>query len=237
MRDLPTSPSTVDATAGLSRPRAVLVVDDHDLFRLGVRALLQAQAADGRSALEVLEAASLAQAFQLFEQRGDIDLVLLDLALPDAQGLGGLVEFRQRFPQARLVVLSGIGNTSHSRGAIAQAALALGASAFLPKSAHLQDVVAFVRACGLFGSDGPDAGRPAPPAAASRALADGLFGDAWSRLKPQHAQVLQLLLEGKSNKEIAQLLALTEGTVKNYVSTILLLFGVRSRAQLISALR
>lgn len=124
MRDLPTSPSTVDATAGLSRPRAVLVVDDHDLFRLGVRALLQAQAADGRSALEVLEAASLAQAFQLFEQRGDIDLVLLDLALPDAQGLGGLVEFRQRFPQARLVVLSGIGNTSHSRGAIAQAASA-----------------------------------------------------------------------------------------------------------------
>jgi DNA-binding NarL/FixJ family response regulator len=177
-------------------PTAILVVDDHDLLRLGVCALL-------------------------------------DLALPDTRGLSGLADFRQRFPDARIVVLSGTGNST-----LAQGVLALGAAAFLPKSADLKEVVSFIRACGLLDPSAPGAAEPPPPAAAKplAGYAEFAHASAWQELTPRQMQVLQWVLEGKANKEIAQLANLSEGTVKNHVSTILLLFGMRSRAQLISTL-
>jgi DNA-binding NarL/FixJ family response regulator len=212
-------------------PTAILVVDDHDLLRLGVRALVQAQAASSGASIEVFEAGKVADALALYEEHRDsIGLVLLDLALPDTHGLSGLAEFRLRYPAARIVVLSGTGNTS-----LAQGAVALGASAFLPKSADLKEVVGFIRACGLL--DG-GAAQTSPPAMKTLGgYAETAQASAWQELTPRQMQVLQWVLEGKANKEIAQIANLSEGTVKNHVSTILLLFGVRSRAQLISSLR
>lgn len=214
-------------------PTAILVVDDHDLLRLGVRALVQAQAASSGASIEVFEAGKVADALALYEEHRDsIGLVLLDLALPDTHGLSGLAEFRLRYPAARIVVLSGTGNTS-----LAQGAVALGASAFLPKSADLKEVVGFIRACGLLDAG---AGAPIAPPPAMKTLggyAETAQASAWQELTPRQMQVLQWVLEGKANKEIAQIANLSEGTVKNHVSTILLLFGVRSRAQLISSLR
>ena len=213
-------------------PTAILVVDDHDLLRLGVRALVQAQAASSGASIEVFEAGKVADALALYEEHRDsIGLVLLDLALPDTHGLSGLAEFRLRYPAARIVVLSGTGNTS-----LAQGAVALGASAFLPKSADLKEVVGFIRACGLLDAG---AGPIAPPPAMKTlgGYAETAQASAWQELTPRQMQVLQWVLEGKANKEIAQIANLSEGTVKNHVSTILLLFGVRSRAQLISSLR
>jgi len=219
-----------------TRSSSILIVDDHDLVRLGVRALLQAQVSPHGPAIEVFEANSLEQALAVYERfQSSIGLVLLDLALPDTRGLSGVSDFLGRHPGARVVALSGAGTTSLAQSTIAQSALALGASAFLPKSANLKEVVSFIRACGLLGSDVIDdlSGvskwvAKAPRRACSRAL-DSLTGS--------QTRVLQMILEGKTNKEIAQLAELREGTVKNYVSTILLLFGVRSRAQLISSLR
>ncbi|MDA7415363.1 response regulator transcription factor [Xenophilus arseniciresistens] len=233
-------PPAPDAAA--SQPRracTILVVDDHELVRLGVRALLQAQPSPAAAGLQVLEAESLAQALALYARHvgtgQTIDLVLLDLALPDTQGLSGLATFRERFPQARIVALSGTGMSAFSQNAIAQSALALGARAFLPKSANLREVVSFIRACGLLGSGVVDGQADKPAPAAKPAPAPASRG--WQQLKPHQAQVLRLVLEGKTNREIAQITSLAEGTVKNYVSTILLLFGMRSRAQLISSLR
>jgi len=218
------------------RPRAILVVDDHDLVRLGVRALLQAQSSPSGETVEVLEAGNLAEALALYERAQDgIALVLLDLALPDTQGLNGLADFHARYPAARIVAISGSGTTSIAQSTIAQGALALGASAFISKSANLKEVVSFIRACGLLGSDAVD-GLPCP-STAIRPPAKPSHGRAWQALAPRQLQVLQWVLEGKTNKEIAEAASLTEGTVKNYVSTIFLLFGVRSRAQLISSLR
>ena len=214
-------------------PGAILVVDDHDLLRLGVRALIQAQTASSGASIEVFEAASAAEALALYEQhRESIRLVLLDLALPDTHGLSGLAEFRLRHPSARIVVLSGTGNTS-----LAQGAVALGASAFLPKSADLKEVVGFIRACGLLEPDTSELSAPAAMPKGLGGYAESAQASAWQELTPRQMQVLQWVLEGKANKEIAQLANLSEGTVKNHVSTILLLFGVRSRAQLISSLR
>jgi DNA-binding NarL/FixJ family response regulator len=212
-------------------PTAILVVDDHDLLRLGVRALVQAQAASSGASIEVFEAGNVARALALYEEHRDsIGLVLLDLALPDTHGLSGLAEFRLRYPAARIVVLSGTGNTS-----LAQGAVALGASAFLPKSADLKEVVGFIRACGLL--DGGAAQTSPPVMKTLGSYAETAHASAWQELTPRQMQVLQWVLEGKANKEIAQIANLSEGTVKNHVSTILLLFGVRSRAQLISSLR
>lgn len=208
----------------------MLVVDDHDLLRLGVRALVQAQANPSGEAVEVLEACNLAEALAIYEAAQDaIGLVLLDLALPDTQGLSGLADFHGRHPGARIVVLSGTHDAS-----LAQGALALGASAFLPKSADLSEVVSFIRACGLLDANAA-IGLPAPPRPPPAGFAAHTAATR-QQLTPRQQEILQWVLEGKANKEIAQLANLSEGTVKNHVSTILLLFGMRSRAQLISKL-
>lgn len=214
----------------------ILVVDDHELVRLGVRALLQCQVSPSGTTVEILEAGSLADALALYERHEEaIDLVLLDIALPDTQGLNGVTQLHARYPDARIVVISGTGASSLAQNGLAQSALAMGASAFLPKSANLKEVLSFIRACGVLGSDVVDGLPPlssnTPPSARS------LSERALQALSPRHVPVLQLMLEGKNNREIAEAVHLSEGTVKNYVSTILLRFGVRSRAQLISSLR
>ncbi|WP_219216320.1 LuxR C-terminal-related transcriptional regulator [Variovorax boronicumulans] len=226
------APPHADTALPPARPRAILVVDDHDLVRLGVRALVQSQATDPATATEVFEADSLASALALYAAAQDaIGLVLLDLALPDTQGLEGLIAFRTHFPLARIVVLSGTVDTTLSRGALDQGALA-----FLPKSADLNEVVSFIRACGLLDVQSAAIGLPALPGPLST-TPSAERPEALEQLTPRQLEVLQWVLEGKANREIAQLAHLSEGTVKNHVSTLLLLFGVRSRAQLISQLR
>lgn len=226
----PLSPAAEPGTPPRT-PTAILVVDDHDLLRLGVCALVQAQATSSGASIEVFEAGNVADALALYEtHQAAIGLVLLDLALPDTHGLSGLAEFRLRFPDARIVVLSGTGNST-----LAQGVLALGAAAFLPKSADLKEVVSFIRACGLLDPGAAELPPPSAPKSLS-GYAEFAHASAWQELTPRQMQVLQWVLEGKANKEIAQLANLSEGTVKNHVSTILLLFGMRSRAQLISTL-
>ncbi len=228
------SPTPVPPAAGGGTPtraaNAILVVDDHDLLRLGVCALVQAQATSSGARIEVFEAGNVADALALYEtHQTSIGLVLLDLALPDTHGLSGVAEFRRRFPAARIVVLSGTGSST-----LAQGVLALGAAAFLPKSADLKEVVSFIRACGLLDPDTAEL-PPALPKSLS-GYAEFAHASAWQELTPRQMQVLQWGLEGKATKEIDHRANLSEGTVKNHVSTILLLFGMRSRAQLISTL-
>ncbi len=224
-----------EARTDAARPRAILVVDDHQLVRTGVCALLQANVSSA-APLDVLEAGDLAEAMAVYARSQDvIELVLLDLALPDTQGLSGLMAFRSRHPEARIVVLSGTGSTAHAQHTLAQGAMTLGALAFLPKSATLREVVSFIRACGLLG--GAAVSGRTFPAAAQGGAAPFLSGGTRHRLTKRQLQVLNWLLEGKSNQEIAALAQLSEGTIKNHVAGILLQFGVRSRAQLISSLR
>jgi DNA-binding NarL/FixJ family response regulator len=234
-------PVPVDAP----KPAGLLVVDDHDLVRLGLQTLVQAYAADNHRAVKVFEARSLQEALVLYgQEQSAIDLVMLDLHLPDAHGLSGLTTFTARFPAAPVVVLSGVNDPAMVRDALAH-----GARAYLTKSGDLQNVVDYIRSLGLWRTPGqPD---PLAPGSANRpanttdAQADAgrwvrPSGNATSpavRLTARQAELLDWILIGKSNREIADLTYLSEGTVKNHVSTLLLLFGVRSRAQLISHLR
>ncbi|MDQ8036198.1 MAG: response regulator transcription factor [Pedobacter sp.] len=216
----------------------ILVVDDHELVRLGFRALVQSQVSPGtQPALRIFEASTLADALALFaEHHAAIAVVALDLGLPDTEGLNGLMAFRQRFPEAAVVVLSA---TDHP--ATIQSALALGALSFFPKSGDLGDMLGFVLACV---QHGPAFARQQLTQATSafathNSLASTSEFTPASRqtLSGRQLQILQWLLEGKSNREISEQACLSEGTVKNHVSMLLLSFGVRSRAQLISKLR
>ncbi|HMN20960.1 MAG TPA: response regulator transcription factor [Ottowia sp.] len=208
---------------------AVLIVDDHELVRLGLSTLLAAQAGAGAPA--VLEASSLAQALRLYGAReASIALVLLDLHLPDAHGLSGLREFLARFPDARVVALSGDNDPGLVRDAIAA-----GAVAYLSKSGQMAEVVEYVQALARHRIGGTAALGSAEATGSGRVV----HTNAGERLQltSRQAQLLDLVLTGHSNQEIAVRLHLAEGTVKNHVSALLLLFGVRSRAQLISRLR
>jgi len=212
----PDPPPGAWAPSPPAAPAGILVVDDHELVRLGFRALLQTQAASAGPAPRIFEAQTLGDALALYARHvTSIGVVLLDLALPDAGGLSGLMAFRDRFPGARIVVLSGT-----TSAGLKQGALALGASAFLSKSGDLAEVLHFIRERGLFAPQ--DKGEPGPAA---------------PHLSPRQAEILELIVAGRSNREIAQLTHLSEGTVKNHVSTLLLTFGMRSRAYLISSLR
>ncbi len=214
----------------------ILVVDDHDLVRLGLRTLVQSHAADRGQVAQVFEARSLQEALDLYQQRQDgIGLVLLDLHLPDAHGLSGLAMFIARFPAARVVVLSGSNDP-----ALMRESLARGASDYLTKSGDLQHVVRYIRAIGLLDvAPAPGVAPIDTVEAMDKANGRTMRGSAGEplHLSARQAQVLDAMLAGQSNREIADMAHISEGTVKNHVSTLLLLFGVRSRAQLISQLR
>jgi DNA-binding NarL/FixJ family response regulator len=205
----------------LRRKSGVLIVDDHELVRLGLRALLQARFAPTHTQLQVFEVRSLTSALEVYAlNRDDIALVFLDLNLPDSDGLPGLAHFLRRFPKARVAVLSGMSDPT-----TVERAISLGADAFLRKSADLDDVIAYLESRDVF---------PTQPAAGASSRAEAM---PMAGLTHRQVQILGLVLQGKSNREIAEATCLVEGTVKNHVSTILLHFGARSRSQLISTLR
>jgi DNA-binding NarL/FixJ family response regulator len=228
------------------RVHGLLVVDDHELLRLGLRTLVQSHASTSGQAVQVFEARGLQEALAVYgDHQAEIALVLLDLHLPDAHGLSGLAAFVARFPGARVVVLSGV-----SDPALVREALAGGASAYLTKSGDLQDVVRYIGELGLlklrdaselepvdnekatFVGDGHDVQRGKGPRRMLRTAAGETV-----QISSRQAQMLDWILVGLSNREIADKAHVSEGTVKNHVSALLLLFDVRSRAQLISLLR
>lgn len=208
----------------------LLVVDDHDLLRLGLLTLVQAHATDSGRRIKVLESRTLQEALELYAQHQHrIGLVLLDLHLPDAHGLSGLSAFVKAFPEAPVVVLSGVSDPGLMRHALSR-----GARAYLTKSGDLKEVIGYIRTLGLFGV--PTSPEPAPPAEPVLRRVRSASGESL-QLTERQAQVLEWILAGQSNRDIAERAHLSEGTVKNHVSALLLLFGVRSRAQLISLLR
>lgn len=218
----------------------MLVVDDHDLVRLGLRTLVQSHAASSGQPMLVYEARTIQDALQVYRQHeGHIRLVMLDLHLPDAHGLSGLSSFKTSFPSAHVAVLSG-----ESDPALMREAKSRGACAYLTKSADLQHVIEYIQTQGLLcppknqpnGDDGNESVDSERNAAAGIRTVRTKSGECL-QLTARQGQMLDWILSGLSNREIADTAHLSEGTVKNHVSTLLLLFGVRSRAQLISQLR
>ncbi|QBK06638.1 DNA-binding response regulator [Hylemonella gracilis] len=166
--------------------------------------------------VQVLEAASCAQAFDLARE-SDLDLVLLDYHLPDMNGLEALDVFARRHPDLPIIMLSGSVNPR-----VRQQVMERGAAAFLTKSGMSDELLSVTRLVLAGGS----------PAAPTPAMAPVL-----PALTPRQEEVLLLLLDGLTNKEIGRLLDLSDETVKNHVSNILRCFGVATRTQAVLAAR
>jgi DNA-binding NarL/FixJ family response regulator len=199
----------------------ILVVDDHEMIRDGLRPALETLAAG--EALVVLEAATLAAALRIAGVERDIDLVLLDLHLPDARGLAALGEMRRTNASLPIVVISG-----EDDPAVVREALAQGALGYVPKSSNLRVIAGALQLVLAGGVYVPQQAMAAPATAATRA-------DAALGLTPRQDEVLALLLAGKSNKAIGRELDLAEGTVKNHVAAVLKALGVTTRTQAVIA--
>ena len=210
-------------------PRKVLLVDDHELVRYGVKSLY---AELNGARIDWLEAASLQEAIAIYGREGDVDAVLLDLNLADCKGLQGLRQFLGAHPAARIAVFSATQDEF-----VVRQARALGAMGYVGKSSlrsEMRDTLAAL----LFPDGGPSA---RTTAAAHSALfprfPSSAMYDRVAELGPRHLEILELVLSGCTNQEISNSTHLSLGTVKNYVSSLLLALDVKSRSHLVSLFR
>jgi DNA-binding NarL/FixJ family response regulator len=195
-----------------------VIADDHPLFR---GALKEALVGVGDVAA-IHEAGDFESAKALISTNEDVDLVLLDLSMPGASGLSGLISLRGLHPSAPMVVVS-----AHDDAATIRRALELGAAGFISKSASMDEIrhaVQTVLAGDIAAPVGVDLGTEGDPEVSD------LIGRLQT-LTPQQTRVLGMLAEGLLNKQIAFELNVSEATVKAHVSAILQKLGVDSRTQ------
>lgn len=205
----------------------ILVVDDHPLTREALRGVF----IDLDSNAVLIEAADSQQAMRLAAEHTDIELILLDLNLPDRDGFSVLAELRELHPAMAVVVLSGV----QDRNSVMKA-LDLGAAGFIPKTGQRK---VLLRALGLVLAGGiyiPQEilAREETPSVLETATRLGLPSPAAPldlRLTERQIEVLALVMQGKSNKAICRLLNLAEPTVKNHVTAILKALKVTNRTE------
>ena len=200
----------------------ILVVDDHALVREGLRQVLKGLGVD----VEVLEAGTCERAFELAAGHCDLDLVLLDYHLPDMNGMEALDQFAQRHPELPIIMLSGSVNPRVMRQVLNK-----GAAAFLTKSGMSDELLTVTRLV--------LAGNVYIPPELMNAPASMLMDESLPpeppQFTPRQEEVLLLLLDGYSNKEIGKTLSLSDETVKNHVTAILRGFSVQTRTQAVLA--
>lgn len=188
----------------------VLIVDDHPILRFGVAAIIAA-----RSDMQVVaQAGTAAEAVKLFrEQRPDI--TLMDLRLPDKSGVEAIRAIRAFAPGAKFIVL-----TTYEGDEDIHQALEAGARGYLIKGMPHETLIEAIRKV--------KAGGRFVPAPVARALASRMPD---GELSSREREVLALLVRGKSNREIAEILSIKEATVKSHVSVILMRLNVTDRTQ------
>jgi DNA-binding NarL/FixJ family response regulator len=201
-----------------------LIVEDHPLVREGVRLALQTLEAE----VAVLEAGNAEEATQLAEQHPDLDLVLLDLGLPGADGFAIFERLRRRAGTLPIMIFS----ASDARSNV-MTALNMGAAGFISKTSSKEIILQAIRLALAGGTyippqalDAPKGERPgAQPVAAELGLTE------------RQLEVLAQLAQGKPNKVIARELDIAEPTVKAHVTEILRALKVTNRAQAVVAAR
>jgi DNA-binding NarL/FixJ family response regulator len=191
-----------------SKSIRILAVDDHPLLRSGIAALLGTQA----DMSVIAEASDGKEAVEKFRAHRP-DVTLMDLQMPEMNGLDAMMAILREFPEARIIVL-----TTYTKDVEVLRAMKVGARAYLLKTLLDRELLDTIRAV--------HAGKKMLAAEASYELAEHSTDDA---LTPGEIEVLQLIAAGNANKEIAAQLSLTEDTVKGRVKSILSKLGANDR--------
>jgi DNA-binding NarL/FixJ family response regulator len=205
----------------------ILIVDDHAMFRHSLAFLLASMRPDA----VIDQTANIAQALTLI---GSLDrppdLAVLDLHVPNEKPLAGLTLFRERAPDVPVVVVSG-----DEHPAMVHACIELGAFSFVPKSADVRELTeAIDRILGggvwvprMFHGSAPGSIQPAADQAAVMGTANR------PDLTPRQMDVLQKVVQGKTNKVIGKELGISDGTVKTHLAHLMGIFLVNTRTQLV----
>jgi DNA-binding NarL/FixJ family response regulator len=197
----------------------VMIVDDHDIVREGLRALIQKRSELGL----VAEASSVATAVSE-ARRARPDVVIMDLRLPDGSGVEACREIRAEWPETKVLML-----TSYADEEAVLASIMAGASGYLLKQTRSQDVIDAVSRVAR-GESLLDPNVTEKILERLRAGAGAKDNDL-SLLSEQEQKILDLIADGKTNKEIAAEIFLSDKTVKNYVSSILSKLNLRRRSE------
>src|SRR6187401_1679404 len=198
----------------------LLVVDDHEVVREGLAALL-----DRREGFQVVADAGTVEEALAQARRHVPDIVVMDVRLPDGSGIEACREIRAEMPETRVVML-----TSYPDEEAVLSAIVAGASGYLLKQVRARDLVAAIEAVGR-GESLLDPAVTEKVLERIRRIASGSQEtDELSQLTTQERKIL-LVAEGKTNKEIAAEVFLSDKTVKNYVSSILSKLNLERRAQ------
>ena len=206
---------------------SLLVADDHPLFRDALQTVISG----GLAGSQLLEAESLADAIALIEANTELDLLLLDLSLPDAEGLEGLTRLREAFPSLPVAIVS-----AHQERQLVLDAITLGAVGYIPKSTPREALLAALTQIlagqlylppDVMRRPAPRTASPQPPPSSSST------SGRLACLTDKQLEVLACMTTGMSNKHIARELLIAETTVKTHVSAILRKLNATSRVHAI----
>ena len=200
--------------------KAILLVDDHEVVRLGLKSILE-----HNDKFEVVAEAGTAKEAVLMVEKYQPDVVLMDIRLPGVSGIDACQEITDRWPDVRVVIL-----TSYAEDEMLFSAIRAGASGYVLKQIGAEGLVSAIEAA----CRGEALLDPAVTQRVFQEVRRAVKEEeaaAFVNLSQQEKYVLALVSEGKTNREIAETLFLGEGTVRNYVSSILSKLGVSNRAE------
>jgi two-component system response regulator DevR len=198
----------------------ILIVDDHEVVRLGLKALLERH-----PQFEVVGEAGTAKEAVEQVARLHPDVVLMDIRLPGSSGIEACEEITHNFPGTKVVML-----TSYAEDEMLFSAIRAGASGYILKQIGGEDLIHALESVGRGDALLDPAVTQRVFQEVRRAVKDE-EASAFANLSQQERHVLLLVSEGRTNREIAKALFLGEGTVRNYVSSILSKLGVSNRAE------
>lgn len=204
----------------MSRIR-ILIVDDHEVVRLGLRILMEDQ-----PDMEVVAEAGEADQALIEVERHRPQVAIVDIRLPGRSGLEVCKEIRQKYPETRVVIL-----TSQADDDFIVEALRVGASGYVLKQVGGDELIRAVQAAAR-GETALDPQTAARVVARMRILETQVEASAFKDLSPREKDVLRLVAQGQSNKEIGAALNLSDITVRNYISNMLEKLELSNRVEL-----
>lgn len=218
------SPVPISAAARAVEPIRVLLVDDEDIVRYGIKAICQAD-----RSLQIVGEANNGQAAIAQVESHQPDVILMDINMPVMDGITAMQSICQQYPNTKVLILTAYEDDDHLVQAMQQ-----GASGYLLKNTPPEDLVRIIWSAHKgYMQVGPQlAQKLCAQLKPSRLSTPTSKAKNTKGITPREQEVLGLIVEGASNREIAQTLHIAEKTVKNHVSNLLSRVGVRDRTQL-----